>query len=54
MADEDATMTNPDLLKVKAIKALLEALEEDDEDDARAAVRMMKAILGPCPDKDAK
>jgi hypothetical protein len=43
---EDPKMTSPDLLKVKTIKALLEALEEDDEEDAKQALKMIKALIG--------
>lgn len=39
-------MTNPDLLKLKTIKAMLEALEEEDEDDAKQAIGLIRAILG--------
>jgi DNA-binding GntR family transcriptional regulator len=44
--DEDETMTNPELIKVAAIKAILEAIEEGDEEDAKAALKMVKALLG--------
>jgi hypothetical protein len=39
-------MTSPDLLKVVAIKALLEALEENGAKDAAQAIEMIKTILG--------
>jgi hypothetical protein len=40
-------MTNPDVLKLKTIKGLLESIEDlDDPEDARQAIEMIKAILG--------
>jgi hypothetical protein len=39
-------MTNPEILKAKTIKAIPEAIDEDDEDDAKQALRMIKALLG--------
>jgi hypothetical protein len=43
-------MTSPDVLKVKTIKALLEALEEDDPKDAAEALRMIRALMGEARD----
>ncbi len=39
-------MTSPELLKVAAIKAMLEAIEEGDEEDAKQVLKMVKALLG--------
>jgi hypothetical protein len=39
-------MTHPDLLKIKAIAAILEAIEADDEKDAKTALRMIEALMG--------
>lgn len=39
-------MTNPDVLKAIAAKAILEAIDDiQDEDEARQAVELIKAIL---------
>jgi hypothetical protein len=43
-------MTNQDVVTLKLIAALLEAIEV--EDDAKAAVRTIKGLLGA--DKEAK
>jgi hypothetical protein len=39
-------MTSQDVIKAKAIKAILEAIEEDDEDDAKVALKMIRVLLG--------
>lgn len=40
-------MTDPGpVTKAKTIKALLEAIDEDDDKDARQAIEMIKALLG--------
>ncbi len=38
-------MTSPDLLKVKLIAALLEAIDTDDEDDAKQAIKMIRTLI---------
>lgn len=38
-------MTNPEMLKIAAIKAILEAIEEGDEDDAKEAMATIRALL---------
>jgi hypothetical protein len=38
-------MTSPDLLKIAAIKALLEKIEEDDVKDAAQAVEMIRMLV---------
>jgi hypothetical protein len=49
---EDPKMTNPEILKIKMIAALLEAIEDDDEDDAKQAIKQIRALLGA--DKEVK
>jgi hypothetical protein len=44
-------MTNPEILKVKAIKAILEAIEDEDAKDAEQALAMVQGILGTSPEK---
>jgi hypothetical protein len=39
-------MTSPEILKVKTIAALIEASDGDDEDDAKAVLKLIKALLG--------
>lgn len=39
-------MTNPTIAQVKMIAALLETIDQDDEEDTRQAVKMIKALLG--------
>jgi hypothetical protein len=36
-------MTNAEVLKIKTIKAIIEAI---DEDDAKQAMKMIKGLLG--------
>lgn len=38
-------MTSKDILKIKAIAALLEAADTDDEDDAKNLLQMIKSLL---------
>jgi hypothetical protein len=40
-------MTNPELLKIAAIKAILETIEDGDEKDARTAVEMIRGLIAP-------
>ena len=42
----ETEMTSEAVLKCKTIAALLEAIEADDEDDAKAALKMIKALIG--------
>ena len=42
----DETMTDKNILKLKMIQALLEAIEIDDEEDAKEAVKQIKNLLG--------
>ncbi len=39
-------MTNPDLLKIAAIKALLETIEDGDAKDAGQAIEMIRTLIG--------
>lgn len=45
-------MTNMNTVTLKMIAALLEAIEVEDEDDAKAAIKQIKALVGA--DKEAK
>ena len=38
-------MTSPEIIKIKALAAILEAIDSDDEDDAKAALKMIRALL---------
>jgi hypothetical protein len=38
-------MTSPDVLKLKILAAILEAIDPDDPKDAEQAVRMIRALL---------
>lgn len=44
-------MTNISTIQLKTIAGLLEVIDQDDEDDAKAAIKMIKALLGA--DKEA-
>lgn len=46
-------MTHPDLLKIAAIKAILDAIEDGDAKDAAVALEMIRAIINPAPAKQA-
>lgn len=39
-------MTSKEIVKLKMIATLLEAIDLDDEDDAKEAVKTIKALLG--------
>jgi hypothetical protein len=39
-------MTSPEVIKIKALAAILEAIDSDDEEDAKAAIKMIKGLLG--------
>ncbi len=39
-------MTSPTSLQIKMIAALLETIDQDDEDDAKQAIKMIKALIG--------
>ena len=39
-------MTSQTIVTLKLIAALLEAIEIEDEDDARAAIKTIKGLLG--------
>jgi hypothetical protein len=52
--EEAPKMTNPEILKVKAILALIEAGDADDEDDAKAMVKMIRALVGGEKSAEAK
>jgi hypothetical protein len=39
-------MTSKDIIKLKLIAALLEAIDVEDEDDAKGAVATIKTLLG--------
>lgn len=43
--ERETKMTNPEMLKIAAIKAILEAIEEGDEDDAKEAMATIRALL---------
>jgi DNA-binding FadR family transcriptional regulator len=38
-------MTSPDLLKIAAIKAILDAIEDGDEKDARQAMDLIRGLV---------
>jgi hypothetical protein len=38
-------MTNPDLIKLAMIKAILETIEDGDEKDAKQAVEMIRGLV---------
>lgn len=38
-------MTSPEILKIKAIAALIEAMDAEDEDDAKAVLKMIKGLI---------
>lgn len=38
-------MTNPDLLKIAAIKAILETIEDGDEKDAKQAMEIIRGLV---------
>lgn len=44
--NEETKMTDKNILKLKMIAALLEAIEIEDEEDAKEAVKQIKALLG--------
>lgn len=39
-------MTSPDRLKLAAIKAILETIDEGDDKDAKQAMEMIKSLIG--------
>jgi hypothetical protein len=39
-------MTNADTVKLKLVAALIEAIDLEDEDDAKAAIKTIKTLLG--------
>lgn len=45
-------MTNPNTVTLKLIAALLEAIDVEDKDDAKAAVQTIKGLMGA--DKEVK
>jgi len=38
-------MTSPTSIQLKMIAALLETIDQDDEDDAKQAIKMIRALL---------
>lgn len=38
-------MTSPEILKIKAIAALIEVMDTDDEDDAKAVLKMILGLI---------
>lgn len=44
--NEETKMTDKNILKLKMIAALLEAIDIEDEEDAKEAVKQVKALLG--------
>jgi hypothetical protein len=38
-------MTSPEILKIKAIAAMLEAIDVEDEDDAKQVLKMIKGLV---------
>lgn len=40
-------MTAPSTVQLKMIAALLEAIDQDDEEDAKQAIAMIKSLLMP-------
>ena len=40
-------MTSPELIKVAAIKAILEAIEDGEAKDAALAIEMIRGLIGP-------
>jgi hypothetical protein len=39
-------VTSKDVIKLKMIAALLEAIDVDDDDDAREAIKQIKLLVG--------
>jgi hypothetical protein len=39
-------MTSPEVMKIKALAAILEAIDSDDEDDAKAALKLIRGLVG--------
>jgi hypothetical protein len=49
---EETKMTNPDVLKVAAIKALIETIEgSEDAKDATQVIAMIKTLIGSAESK---
>jgi hypothetical protein len=44
-------MTSLDVIKIAAIKAILEAIQCDDEEDAKQAMKLIKGIIGGTAEK---
>lgn len=44
--NEETKMTDKNVLKLKMVAALLEAIEIEDEEDAKEAVKQIRALLG--------
>jgi hypothetical protein len=38
-------MTNPEILKLKMIAAMLETIDIEDEDDAKQAVKLIESLF---------
>jgi DNA-binding FadR family transcriptional regulator len=38
-------MTSPDVIKLAAIKAIIEAIEDGDEKDARQAMELIRGLV---------
>lgn len=39
-------MTSPEILKIKAIVALIEGMDVEDEDDAKVVLKMIAGLIG--------
>jgi hypothetical protein len=48
---EEPKMTSLDVIKIAAIKAILEAIQCDDEEDAKQAMKLIKGIIGGTAEK---
>jgi hypothetical protein len=44
---KEPEMTSSDILKIKAIAAMLEASDLDDEEDAKQLIKMIKGLIAP-------
>ena len=47
-------MTAPEILKLKAIAAMIEAADAEDEDDAKAVIKMIRTLIGEPKAAEAK
>lgn len=40
-------MTSPEMLKIKAIEAIIAAIDTSDEEDVRQAMKIIKTLVEP-------